>query len=95
MLLIGHAETYHKATAFRIADAAKEVLEAGGNEVRRVYLVEEGYDRVLTEGDFKVVKTNYWDYPTNSADGNLIETVTKQHANLDWATHVLIIGPMC
>ncbi|EAY16128.1 quinone reductase, putative [Trichomonas vaginalis G3] len=94
LILIAHADTTHQATAFRIAKAAKEALLAQNHEVREVVLIEEGFDRVLTESDFKVKKTSYFDYFENSKDGNLVDTITKQVDNINWCTHILVIGPM-
>lgn len=94
LILIAHADDSHQATAFRLAKAAKEALLEEHHEVRDVILHEAGFSQVLTEKDFKVKKTENFNYMENSKDHNLVDLIYEQAENVKWATHILVFGPM-
>lgn len=94
LMLVAHIDPTHKATAFRFADSAKQALIDGGHEVRYVNLVESGFDKVYTEGDFKTCNKEPFNLFANQSEDNLSATVREQQENLKWCSHVIIFAPM-
>ncbi|EAX89333.1 hypothetical protein TVAG_574690 [Trichomonas vaginalis G3] len=94
LILIAHADSTHKATAFRIAKAAEEAFDAAKIEYREVILHEAGFDQTLTERDFIERKSDHFDYIANRVEGNIVDVIVKQEQNVAWATNILVVGPM-
>lgn len=96
LIVIAHSDPNKEATAYRIAKAAEEALTAAGNEVKTTDLLSEGFDKVATIDDFKVVKDGgkHFAYLANQQESNLKEPVLRQHELVKWCTHILIVGPM-
>ena len=97
LLVIAHVDPNRQATAYRLANAAKEALLAAGNEVQETDLIHEGFDRCATPDDFKELvnggKPFYYSANQHS-ETNFIEIIQKQHEMIKWSTHIIVFAPM-
>ena len=97
LLVIAHVDPNREATAYRLANAAKEVLTAAGHEVKVTDLIHEGFDKCATPDDFKELPNGGKNFGYNRCQGkeeNYIDVIQKQHELIKWATHLIIFAPM-
>lgn len=94
LILVAHVDPTHSATTFRFAESAKQYLEEHGHEVRYVNLIEAGFDRVVTEKDFKICQKEPFNLFANQSEDNLQSEIKIQQDNLKWCTHLVIFAPM-
>ena len=96
LIVIAHCDPNKNATSYRLANAAKEALEAAHNQVKVTDLVAEGFDRTATSNDFKkIADPKKFNYVANELPAdNLCDAVLKQHELITWCDHILVIGAM-
>ena len=97
LILIAHQDPNNHATAYRLADAAKESLLEDGNEVKVVDLKSEGFDKTASANDYihPVFDGIFFSpHASQMAENNIIEDIKKQQELLKWSTHIIVFGPM-
>jgi putative NADPH-quinone reductase len=94
LFIITHADTKGTSTAYVLAKAAESALVASGNEVRVVDLVQTSFNTCASPADFLSVPEGRFSYAALQGQDNLIPAIREQQANLEWATHVIVIGPI-
>ncbi|KAH0789732.1 Flavodoxin-like fold family protein [Histomonas meleagridis] len=96
LIIIAHCDPNKNATAYRIANCAKESLLTANHEVKITDLISEGFDRVATMNDFKTIpdrnKFNYirCQLPVE----NLCDEIRRQQELIKWCDHVIVFGAM-
>jgi putative NADPH-quinone reductase len=93
-LIVAHPDATGVSTSHRIAKGANDALLAAGNEVRVVDLIHTPFNTGASAADFLAVPPGKFKYEANQAPDNLIPAIREQQAILEWATHVVVIGPM-
>ncbi|KAH0787955.1 Flavodoxin-like fold family protein [Histomonas meleagridis] len=97
LILIAHQDPNNHATAYRLANAAKESLLEDGNEVKVVDLKSEGFLKTISINDYVhpvFEGDDFLPQASQALENNLVEEITKQQELLKWATHVIVVGPM-
>jgi putative NADPH-quinone reductase len=94
LLIVTHADTKGTGTAHTLAQAAQPALLAAGHDVRVVDLVNTAFNTCASPADFLSVPEGRFSYGALQQLDNLVPAIREQQANLEWATHVIVIGPI-
>jgi putative NADPH-quinone reductase len=95
LLIVSHPDVKSQSTSHQLADTAKAVLIAAGNEVRVVDLILAGFNVGASPADFVAVPPDQrLLYQKLQTPANLSPRIKEQQANLEWASHVIVFGPI-
>jgi putative NADPH-quinone reductase len=94
VLLISHPDPTGVSTSHRIAKGANSALLAAGHEVRVIDLIHTPFNTGASSADFLSLAPGPFKYEANQSPENLIPAIREQQAIVEWATHLIVIGPM-
>jgi putative NADPH-quinone reductase len=95
LFIISHPDAKGQSTSHQLANAAKDALITAGNEVRVVDLILAGFNEGASAKDFiNVPADQRLLYGQLQAPDNLSPAIKEQQANLEWATHIIVYGPI-
>ncbi|KAK8853858.1 hypothetical protein M9Y10_016401 [Tritrichomonas musculus] len=96
LILLAHANDNGLSSSHRLTNAARDALIEDGHEVRVVELIKCGFDKCATKKDFTSFPLKDFDYENShiETNDNLINEIVEQQKNVQWSTHIIVIGPM-
>jgi putative NADPH-quinone reductase len=96
LLLIAHGDYDGKSNSHLLAHSADEALKAAGNETRLVDLVKSGFNVASSKSDFlvEVASERFSSLLAGASRDSLKPEIREQQDNINWATHVIVFGPV-
>jgi putative NADPH-quinone reductase len=95
LFVISHPDLKGQSTSHQLANAAKAALTSAGHQVRVVDLIRAGFNVGASPSDFvNVPGDKRLSYAELQTPDNISASIKEQQANVDWASHVIVFGPI-